>query len=96
MVRRALQTTIAPNDKWLRHNIFHTYCTVGGKVCILIIDGGSCENVISHRAIEKLQLPTQRHPAPYSLSWLKKGNEIRVDRRCLMNFTISTKLREQV
>lgn len=29
-------------EDWLRRNIFHTTCTIGGKVCKLIIDGGSC------------------------------------------------------
>jgi len=30
-----------------RENIFHTRCTVQDKVCSLIIDGGSCANIVS-------------------------------------------------
>jgi hypothetical protein len=26
-----------------RHNLFHSRCTIGGKVCHLVIDSGSCE-----------------------------------------------------
>ena len=37
-----------------RENIFHTRCTIQGKVCCLIIDGGSCANVVSLSMIEKL------------------------------------------
>ncbi|XP_022854005.1 uncharacterized protein LOC111375418 [Olea europaea var. sylvestris] len=42
------------------------------KVCKLIIDSGSCKNVVSEEAIQKLQLKTDRHPKPYKLSWLNK------------------------
>ncbi|GJX19902.1 reverse transcriptase domain-containing protein [Tanacetum coccineum] len=31
---------------WLRNNIFRTKCTSKGKICDMIIDGGSCENVV--------------------------------------------------
>lgn len=96
MVRRALHTTATLDDEWLRHNNFCIRCIVGGKVCSLIINGSNCENVISHKMLEKLDLPTQQHPTPYSLSWVKKENDIRVDRRCLVDFSIGTKLREQV
>jgi len=39
-----------------RENIFNSRCTVQGKVCSLIIDGGSCANVMSLSMIEKLNL----------------------------------------
>ena len=46
-----------------RENIFHTRCTVQGKVCSLIIDGGSCANVVSLSMIEKLGMQTVTHPS---------------------------------
>jgi len=39
-----------------RENIFHSRCTVLGKVCSLIIDDGSCANVASASMVEKLHL----------------------------------------
>ena len=39
-------------EDWLRSNIFQTTCTIGGKVCRLVIDSGSCENVVSKEAIQ--------------------------------------------
>lgn len=37
-------------------------------MCKLVIDPGSCENVISDEAVTKLSLETQQHPHPYKLS----------------------------
>ena len=52
----------------------------------MIIDGESCENVVSQEAIDKLKLVTQDHPHPYKLSWFKKGDEVKVMKRCLSHF----------
>ena len=43
-------------EDWLQSNIFQTTCTIGGKVCGLVIDSRSCENVVSEEAIQKLRL----------------------------------------
>ena len=43
-------------DSWLRTNIFRTRCTSGGKVCQVIIDGGSCENMVTREMVEKFSL----------------------------------------
>ena len=49
-------------DDTQRENIFHSRCLVNGKVCSLIIDGGSCANVASTRLMEKLGLKTTLSP----------------------------------
>ncbi|KAK0582387.1 hypothetical protein LWI29_025033 [Acer saccharum] len=73
VVRKICFTPKGENDaQWLRHNIFQTTCTIGGKVCRLVIDSGSCKNVISEEAVAKLNLKTEPHQNPYKLSWLKK------------------------
>ncbi|KAE8655337.1 putative Serine-threonine protein kinase, plant-type [Hibiscus syriacus] len=92
VVRKSLLTPKGDSgDDWLRTNIFHTICTVADKVCKMIIDSGSCENVVSEEVVQKLQLKTDRHPKPYKLSWLNKGSEVIVDRRCLVSFSIGRK-----
>ncbi|KAE8676682.1 putative CCCH-type zinc finger family protein [Hibiscus syriacus] len=48
VVRKSLLTPKGDSgDDWLRTNIFHMTCTVTDKVCKMIIDSGSCENVVS-------------------------------------------------
>lgn len=97
VVRR---TCLAPrgveNNGWLRNNIFQSTCTINGKVCRLVIDSGSCENVISEDAINKLSLETQQHPQPYKLSWLQKGNEVIVSKRSLVPLSIGSTYKDQV
>ena len=45
-------------EDWLRSNIFQTTCTMEGKVGRLVIDSGSCENMVSEKAVQKLGLAT--------------------------------------
>ena len=60
-----------------------------GRVCMVIIDSGSFENVVSLEMVQKLKLETVPHPNPYQLCWLPKGNEIKVNKRCLVSFSIA-------
>lgn len=87
-IRRVLNVAAAEEELWLRHNIFQTKCTAQGKVCNVIIDGGSCENVVSSTMVDKLGLKTVAHPQPYRLSWLIKGSELKVSKQCLVQFPI--------
>jgi len=50
-----------------RDNIFHTRCTIQGKVCSFIVDGGSCANVASASMVEKLDLQASAHPHPCNI-----------------------------
>jgi hypothetical protein len=95
MVRRVCFTPRkVEGDDGQRHNLFHSTCTIGGKVCKLVIDGGSCENVVVEEVVKKLALDTEKYPTPHCLEWLKKGNEVIVSRSCLVNFSIGTKYKD--
>nr|GEW93036.1 hypothetical protein [Tanacetum cinerariifolium] len=96
VIRRSLLLAKEENDEWLRSNIFHTTCTIKDKVCKLIIDSRSCENVVSQDAVKKLNLKQEKHPKPYKLSWFKKGNKVNVDTRCLVSFLIGHKYFDNV
>ncbi|GFY88706.1 hypothetical protein Acr_06g0006460 [Actinidia rufa] len=75
VARKSLSVILDDKDSWLCNNIFHTRCTSQGKVCNVIIDGGSCENMVATIMVEKLHLKTMEHPYPYKLSWLCKGRK---------------------
>jgi hypothetical protein len=40
-------------DSWLRTNIVQTKNTSRGKVCQVIVDRGSCENIVSKEMVDK-------------------------------------------
>ena len=68
MGRCALSAQVKENDmEQQRENIFHTRCHIDNNVCSMIIDWGSCTNVASTTLVEKLNLPTLKHPRPYKL-----------------------------
>nr|GFB52924.1 hypothetical protein [Tanacetum cinerariifolium] len=46
VIKRPMNTVVKEDKSWLRHNTFHTRRTCEGKLCNVIIDGGSCENVV--------------------------------------------------
>jgi hypothetical protein len=97
MVRRVCFTPRKADDEdEQRHNLFHSRCTIGGKVCQLVIDLGSCENVVAEEVVEKLALETEKHPNPYRLEWLKKGNEVIVTKRCLVSFSIGDRYQDKM
>ncbi|XP_048623031.1 uncharacterized protein LOC125592285 [Brassica napus] len=88
VLRRNCLLPRAPQESWLRSNLFRSTCTINGKVCKLIIDSGSCSNVISTDAVKKLGLDIKPHPSPYTLAWLNNGNEIKVSQHVSLSFSI--------
>ncbi|KAF7831511.1 uncharacterized protein G2W53_013844 [Senna tora] len=48
----------------------------------------SVTNVASTTMVEKLNLPTVRHPRPYKLQWSNECGEIKVDKQVLVSFSI--------
>lgn len=59
--RRNSLLTKASQESWLRTNLFRSTCTINGRACKLIIDSGSCTNVMSHGAAQKLGLTVTPH-----------------------------------
>jgi hypothetical protein len=55
-----------------RNNFFGTAYKIKYRVCKVIIDSGSIDNLVSTEMVEKLELETTAHPTPYKVSWLKK------------------------
>ncbi|XP_056857156.1 uncharacterized protein LOC130506520 [Raphanus sativus] len=78
VARRTLSLRSKSDELDQRENLFYTRCMVQGKICSLIIDGGSCVNVASETVVKKLGLSTQKHPKPYRLQWLNEKGEMRV------------------
>jgi len=95
VLRRVLSNQRGVKDEQ-RENTFHTRCTVQGKVCSLIIDRGSCANVVSLSMIKKLGLQTITHQHPYNIQWLNQSKEIHVNSRCLVTFSIRKNYQDEL
>jgi hypothetical protein len=53
-------------------------------------------NIVSEETVRKLGLETKRHPTPYQLEWLMKGNEVKVSKYCQVPFSIGGKYVDRV
>ncbi|GJV13189.1 transposon ty3-I gag-pol polyprotein [Tanacetum coccineum] len=65
-----------------RNKIFQTKCLVKEKICYMIIDGGSCKNLVFKALVKDFKLPTEPHPSPYQIGRIKKGLALKVAEIC--------------
>src|SRR5205809_752281 len=75
-------------DESQRNQLFRTRCTVNNCILNVIIDGGSCKNIVSKKTAEDMKLPVEKHPQPYTIGWIKSGEQIVVNKRCRIPFSI--------
>ncbi|GJV69023.1 transposon ty3-I gag-pol polyprotein [Tanacetum coccineum] len=81
VIQRTL-CSLKVSDSSQRNKIFQTKCLVKEKICSIIIDGGSCENLVSKALVKDFKLPTKPHPNPYKTGLIKKGPTLKVTMIC--------------
>ena len=69
-----------------RNNLFKTCCKSGGKICNVIVDSGSIDNLAAKEMVQKLGLKRVRHPYPYRIGWLQDDHVVEVWEQCLVDF----------
>ena len=67
---RVLSVTAEKEDSGQQHNLFHTRGMIKDKLCRIIVDNGSCNNIASEEFVDRLGLKSRRHPSPYKMQWL--------------------------
>lgn len=87
-VRRLVNINLGEIDGAQRENIFHTQCGIKGRICSMIINNGSCANMVSTYAVEKLVIPCTKRQAIYKLQWLNEYGELKVSKQCFISFSI--------
>jgi hypothetical protein len=88
VVRRVLSTQLVAAEQGQRHNLFQSRCKFKGQVCRFIIDGGSCNNVVSATLVEKLGLQTHSDPHPYHMQWWNNFGIVKVTSLVQLAFSI--------
>jgi hypothetical protein len=71
-----------------RNRLFRTSCKTKDRVCKVIVESGSTDNLISMEMVKKMELETIDHPSLCRVSWLQKGHRVNVTKQCLVEFKI--------
>ncbi|GJX19628.1 hypothetical protein Tco_0222305 [Tanacetum coccineum] len=95
-VADAFQEEDELDDSSQRNKIFQTRCLVKEKICSIIIDGGSCENLVSKALVKDFKLPIEPHHSPYQIGWIKKGPTLMVIEICKVPLAIGKHYNELV
>ena len=72
-----------------RENLFHARCKIQNKVCSLIIDSGSCTNVVSSSMVESMKIHTSKHPNPYKVQWLNESGDNKVLKQASIRVSVA-------
>jgi len=83
-----LSVTAVKEKNGQRHNLFHTRGMIKDKLCRIIVDNGSCNNIASQELVERLGLKQQRHPSPYKMQWFNECGALCVTNMVTIPFSI--------
>jgi hypothetical protein len=67
IVQHVLSTQMERVEQNQRHILFQAKCVIKERLCRMIIDGGSCNNLASSDMVDKLAPTTKPHSRPYHI-----------------------------
>jgi hypothetical protein len=88
VVTQILSVQVKEAENGQRHSLFQTRAKLEGKVCKIIIDGGSCNNLAIKQMVEKLGLKLLHHPHSYHVQWLNDSGDIKIGYKVNIPFKI--------
>jgi hypothetical protein len=86
MVQRVLSSQQASSENQQRHNLFQTFFAIENRCARVIIDGGSCNNLVSSDLVKKLGLTTRPRPRPYHIQWFNDSGKVKVTHMVRVHF----------
>jgi hypothetical protein len=94
IVQRVLSAQMEQAEQQQRHNLFQTFLVINNWRARVIIDLGSCNNLVSSDLVKKLGLTTRPHPHPhphpYHIQWLNDSGKAKVTQIVWVHFFIGT------
>jgi hypothetical protein len=85
-----LNTQVQQPEQLQRHNLFQIFFIIKNRRVRVIIDGGSCNNLVSSELVKKLGLTTRPHQHPYHIQWLNDSGKAKVTQTCKVSFSIGS------
>jgi hypothetical protein len=90
VVQWVLSAQVNTSEKLQCHNLFQILFIVKDHRVRTIIDGGSCNNLISADFVAKIGLTTHLHTHPYYIQWLNNSGKAKVTHTTRVHFSIGT------
>jgi hypothetical protein len=90
VVQWVLSAQVDNSGKLQRHNLFQMLLIVKDCCVHTIIDGGSCNNLVSEVFMTKIGLSTRLHTHPYYIQWLNNSGKAKVTHTACVHFFIGT------
>ena len=69
-------------------NLFHTRGMIKEKLCRIIVENGSCNNIASQELVDRIELKQRHHPNPYKMQWLNDCAVMCVNHVVTVSFSI--------
>jgi hypothetical protein len=90
VVQRVLSAQVGTSEKLQHHNLFQFFFITKDCCVRTIIDGGSCNNLVSADFMTKIGLMTRLHTHPYYIQWLNNSGKSKVTHTARVHFSIGT------
>jgi hypothetical protein len=90
VVQRVLSGQVDTSEKLQCRNLFQIFFIVKDCCVRTIIDGGSCNNLVSADFVAKIGLTTSLHTHPYYIQWLNNSCKVKVTHTACVHFSIGT------
>jgi hypothetical protein len=78
VMQRVLSAHVDQSEKLQQHYLFQIFFVVKDCRVHTIIDGGSCNNLVSADFVTKIGLMTCAHTHPYYIQWLNNNGKAKV------------------
>jgi hypothetical protein len=78
------------SEKLQQHSIFLIFFVVKDCRILTIIDGGSCNNLVTANFVTKIGLRTPAHTHPHYIQWLNNSGKDKVPHTARVHFSIGT------
>jgi hypothetical protein len=90
VMHHALSAHVDQYEKLQRHNLFQIFFVIEDCRIRTIIDGGSCNSLLSADFVTKIGLTTNAHTHPYDIQWLNNSRKAKVTHTAHIHFSIGT------